>query len=66
MVPASAIAGFAAASAGEIARDAAQSVHAATNVTEKNARRRRPVPTSLDDVSNPPRQLLAVSRFDPG
>ena len=60
MVPASAIAGFAAASAGEIARDAAQSAHAAANVIAKNAARRRPGPISLCDVSNPPPRLRAV------
>ena len=60
MVPAIAIAGLAAASAGEIARDAAHNAHAATNVMTKNAERRRVVPISFGDVLDPPPQLLAV------
>lgn len=48
---ASAIAGLKVASPGEIARDAAQHVHAAANVIAKNANSRRVVPISARDVS---------------
>ena len=60
MVPAIAIAGFAPASTGDIARDAAQNAQAPANVIAKNATRRRVPPISLGDVSLPPLQLLAL------